>query len=102
MAALHAADSAAAGGAAAAVQWWRQGRCQLQFAVLLLLSVANISVSAMPADCCASVLNTAQTGTKRQVRCVQECLVCDVNINSPTLIHALLLSISAIPPLASL
>lgn len=48
VAALGAAGGATAGaGASSAVAapWWRQGRCQLQFAVLLLLSIANISVS---------------------------------------------------------
>jgi hypothetical protein len=57
LAALQAADSSstAAGAAPAAAPWWRQGRCQLQFAVLLLLSIANISVS-----CCISVLERVQ------------------------------------------
>jgi hypothetical protein len=40
-----------AGASAVAAAWWRQGGCQLQFAVLLLLSIANISVSATVASC---------------------------------------------------
>jgi hypothetical protein len=65
---LPAAGAAGSSSAAApAAKWWQQGRCQLQFAVLLLLSVANISVS----------VEWCLLGVNRSATASPTCICCD-------------------------